>query len=134
MTSSDNILDQIDSAVRDSAVSEDAMRSQPGTARTEADREWQGFTLGGLVPVMDETTILVIVEASEAFARLGELRDALAAWGEAVRPRLEEVGHSLAKIGETARQAAGNGCGHQPAPRRDRPAWQSPYGPAARRR
>lgn len=132
MTSSDNILDQIDSALCDLTVSGDAMRSQPDAARTqdEGDGDWHGFTMGGLV--VGEATI--VVDASEAFIHLDALREALAAWGEAIRPRLEEVGRALDQVGETARAATDSGCGHQPAPRRDRPAWQSPYGPAVRRR
>lgn len=131
MTSSDHILDQIDSALRDLTVSGDAMRSQPGASRAEAgEAEWQGFATGGLV--IDEVTI--VVDASEAFIRLGQLRETLAAWGEAVRPRLQEIARTFDQIGETARETAADDCSHKPAPRRDRPAWQTPYGPAQRRR
>jgi hypothetical protein len=105
MTSSDSILNQIDSALRDLTVSGDAMRSLPA-AHTEAG-EWE---------------------------RQGYAREGLAAWAEAVRPRLEEVGDSLKQLSETARQAAADRCSNQPTPRCDRPAWQSSYRPARRRR
>lgn len=132
MTSSDHILDQIDSAVEDWTISEDAMRSRPGTASTQdgGEWEWQGFAMGGLVVV----EVTVIVDASEAFVRLSQLRDNLAAWAEAIRPRLEEVGRAFDQVGETARAATHGDCSHKPAPRHDRPAWQTPYGPAQRRR
>lgn len=130
MTSSDSILDQIDSALGDRTVSGDAMRSLPAAHPEASGREWPEFTAGGLV--MGEATIGV--DASEAFIRLAALREALAAWGEAVRPRLEKIARTFDQIGETARATAVDDCSNKPAPRRDRPAWQTPYGPAQRRR
>ncbi len=116
----DDVLGQIDAALDDWDVSGDAMRWAPDAA--------------GEAPEPPPLTVDT-VGFDEAFACLRDMRESLARWAEAARPQLEEVGRSLAKVGESAQQAAACDvhCGPPPPPR-DRPAWQSPYGPARRRR
>lgn len=54
---------------------------------------------------------------------LEQLLAAIRARLEAIRPAVEAAGRHLAAVGEQLRAAGVTG------PRRDRPAWQSPYGP-----
>lgn len=54
---------------------------------------------------------------------LEQLLDAIRAHLEAVRPAVEAAARNLAALAEQLRAAGVTG------PRRDRPAWQSPYGP-----
>lgn len=118
----DDILGQIGAALDDWDVSGDAMRWAPDAA--------------GEPPEPPPLTVAITVDTvriGEAFDRLHDVREGLARWAEAARPQLAEVGRSLAKMGEAAqRQTCDVHCG--PPPPRDRPAWQSPYGPARRRR
>ncbi|MCX4232066.1 hypothetical protein [Streptomyces ortus] len=160
MTSADDILAQIDHAVEDWAVSEDAMRSQP---------EPEPFHFGGATPTLyiaDEvgewqqvegvTSIEVCVElpvidpeVTASWARLVDrIREAelervrrtqaaLVAFMQAVKdtlaPVVEQAGRDPGEAFRHLPEAEGcNQC--TPPPRRDRPAWQSPYGPARRRR
>lgn len=123
MSTADGILDQIDSTLGDYAVSGDAMRWAPDAA-------------GGRPEALPRTVVITIdtTRINEAFAYFREIREHLHTWAEAARPQLEEAGRSLAKVGETAQQAAACDVHCKPARPRDRPAWQSPYGPARRRR
>lgn len=123
MSTADHILDQIDTALDDWDVSGDAMRWAP-----DAPAELPEPLPRTVVITIDTTRI------DEAFAYFREMREHLHAWAEAARPQLEEAGRSLAKVGETAQQAAACDVHCKPPRPRDRPAWQSPYGPARRRR
>ena len=139
MTGSDDILAQIDNAVEDWTVSVDAVRSRPGYEPSppklsirRGDGEWQ--ELEGVASVdfgPEERVVFITVDVTEAVNQIRNLRERLQVWAEAVQPQMEEIGRALDAVGKQAREAA-DGC--TPAPRRDRPAWQSPYGPARRRR
>ena len=50
---------------------------------------------------------------------------------QAAQPRVEEAGRAIAEYAKAVEQAAPP---QPPGRRHDRPAWQSPYGPAQRRR
>jgi hypothetical protein len=150
-----DILSQIDSALGDHTISGDAMRSRPGPAPA---REMAGAI--PTVQIMDETgewqeipgvaSIEIQVEipaVPDGFAESwAELRDhlehmeaervrraqeAVAAFGrymQAMRPALERAARRVAEAVAAMQQ--------QPPVlpvRRDRPAWQSPYGPSRRR-
>ncbi|MFI1485715.1 hypothetical protein [Streptomyces sp. NPDC020747] len=142
MTSSEDILAQIDNAVEDWTVSVDAVRSRPGyeprppkLSIRRGDGEWQeleGVASVGFGP--EERVVVITVDATEAVNQIRRFRERLQAWGEAAQPQLEEIGRALDALGKQAREAA-DGCVDCPPPRRrDRPAWQSPYGPARPRR
>jgi hypothetical protein len=124
VTTADDILNHIDDALDDWTVSGDAMRYAPDAA--------------GEPPEPPRLNVVIAIDTAridEAFARIHAMWEGLKAWTEAVRPRLEEAGRSLADMGEVAQQAAAACDVHCKPPRpRDRPAWQSPYGPARRRR
>lgn len=163
MSTADHILDQIDNALHDYDVSDDAMRSRP---------EPEPVAFGGFTPtvqIMDEagewqdlgvasaeihiTTAPELEEFAQRWAdfverlqarRREEARQARAAfeafgraYAQAMKPAMEAVAQGFAEIQKAMQhvpEAVGcNDCG-QPAPPRDRPAWQSPYGPARRRR
>ncbi|MFF5495747.1 hypothetical protein [Streptomyces aquilus] len=65
-----------------------------------------------------------------------QLGAALRAWVEAVAPAVRAAAQALAQVAEAARSAQQSEyvlAPPRPA-RRDRPAWQSPYGPARPRR
>lgn len=69
-------------------------------------------------------------DAEQLRAALDQLRaavrahlDAIRAHLEAVRPAIEAAARNLAQLADQLRAAGVTG------PRRDRPAWQSPYGP-----
>lgn len=156
MSTADHILDQIDNALTDYAVSDDAMRSRP---------EPELISFGGFTPtvqIMDEvgawqdlgvTSVEICITtppALEEFAqqwagfidgmtrqRLEHARRAqevlevfTQALTEAMKPAAEAAAQAM-----TAFQEAVQACpATPPGRRRDRPAWQSPYGPARRRR
>ncbi|MEV8318001.1 hypothetical protein AB0Q95_27905 [Streptomyces sp. NPDC059900] len=65
----------------------------------------------------------------EAVEQLGT---ALRAWVEAITPAVRAAAQALAKAAEAARNACPDDYALAPPPHRprDRPAWQSPHGPA----
>lgn len=161
MSTADHILDQIDHALHDWSVSDDAMRSQP-----VVEPQPKPFAFGGFTPtvqIMDEvgewqevgvTSVEIHIEPptiDPAFHRSWEefrehlvraeaervrlARAAIEAFGrayaEVVKPAVEAAARSLAEFAEAVQHV------DPPLPpgrRRDRPAWQSPYGPPRRRR
>lgn len=182
MSTADHILDQIDNALHDWSVSDDAMRSRPEPAVLPEPR-----TLPGRVPVVDmhsrpeagticldgfRATVMAMDEAgewqdlggarsvdfhieppqidpdfqrawremqeyiarvqAERVRRAQEALEAFArAYTQAIRPAMEAAAKGLAEIQKAAQHV------NPPLPpgrRHDRPAWQSPYGPARRRR
>jgi hypothetical protein len=154
VTTADDILNHIDDALDDWTVSGDAMRSRPGgSSRQEL------FVFGGFVPTVeimddagewqqvdgvvsvdfggddqvwvDEAFTHITVNTTAIMEQFASLRQSLAAFAEAAQPRIEEVGQALAKVAQHASTCDDHG---QTARPRDRPAWQSPYGPARRRR
>lgn len=149
----DNILDQIDSCLGDYAVSDDAMRSAPDLPPLPAVRPRANGAVVLVQRLIDrhglsaeEARAAVLaaeygldtdharLAAAEAQAALEEITTQLRA---AFEPMLQRVADQFRQIKEAFQrlpEAAGcDDCG-TPARRRDRPAWQSPYGPARRRR
>jgi hypothetical protein len=175
VSTADHILDQIDHALHDWTVSDDAMRSTPEPPplpgrvpvvdmRSQPEAGAIGFD--GACPsvlIMDEvgawqelgvTSIDFHIElpafdpefqrswqefrehlARAEAERVRQARAAIEAFGrayaEAVKPAVEAAARSLAEFTEAARQLDPP---LSPGRRRDRPAWQSPYGPPRRRR
>lgn len=129
----DDILDQIDSALGGYDLGPDAMRWTPEPA--EADRPGiRGFT--PTMEIIDEAgewqqaTVVVTIDTTAITEQFEQLRRTLQAFGEAARARMEEIGRAF----EAMKQAGVCDDHGKPLPRRDRPAWQSPYGPPQRRR
>jgi hypothetical protein len=156
VSTADHVLDQIDSALHDWSVSDDAMRSRP---------EPEPISFGGFTPtvqIMDEagewqdlgvTTVEIHITEPPEFAdfarqwadfidrmhrqrveHVRRVEEAFEAFGQAlahsVQPAAEQAAHSF----EVLQQTMERDPQRAPKPRRDRPAWQTPYGPARRRR
>ena len=116
MSTADQIIDHIDHALGDYDVSYDAMRWSPEVPPQ--------------VPGVDRAIVVVSIDTTAITAQFEQLRTALQALGEVAQARLEEVGRTF-----EAMKKAGVCDDHgKPLPPRDRPAWQSPYGPPRRRR
>lgn len=157
----DNILDQIDSALEDWTVSDDAMRSRPAPepskpqlwiapVGTPLDGDgWQ--PLGGIrdiglrigPPTIDPEFVRQWAEFQERIIRVRveqarQVQTAFEVIAEWVRQRLIPAAQQAARDAERAMEAcekAGICDDHgRPLPPRDRPAWQSRYGPAHQRR
>lgn len=153
-----DVLDQIDSTLGDWDVSGDAMRWAPDAAGELPQPHVQmSFGVGPreilirrLVEQHDLTRLtarhavlaaergsdseranLVRAEARAVAVELGErIRIAMRPMAEAAIAALKQISESIKQL-----QQAGICDVHgKPAPRCDRPAWQSPYGPARRRR
>ncbi|MFF1709275.1 hypothetical protein [Streptomyces sp. NPDC058268] len=168
MTRTDDILNQIDTALEDGTVSYDAMRSRPAPvpAAASGPRLWiapvgtaedgDGWEEIGHVTDIEftidpaaTTSVAPTVtwsDIQEYFARIQAERirraqvivDAFVqAMSAAIAPAAARACRDLAETAEAFQhlpEAAGcNDCG-KPIPPRDRPAWQSPYGPPQRRR
>lgn len=144
----DDVLDQIDTALGDWDVSGDAMRCAPAPevrvpklSIRRGDGEWQelpGVTRVEMTfsddPGGSVAFCTVTVDTSAVMEQLGRLRSAFDAYAEAVQPRIAEAARAI-KQGFQVMQQAGLCDDHgKPVRSRDRPAWQSPYGPARRRR
>ncbi|MCX4697025.1 hypothetical protein [Streptomyces sp. NBC_01373] len=156
MSTADNILDQIDTALHDDAIGPDAMRCTPEPAGprgktimaiTGADGEWQ--EINGVVTVdfhIDPPPIdpefdrawqelhdhLARVEA-ERVRRAAALLEGLVHAFQQMAPAIEAANLGLTGLAEAV-QDDQPARPDQPLPRRDRPAWQTPYGPPRRRR
>lgn len=154
----DDILDQINEALGDSTVGPDAMRSQAAIKPVSAEPQiwiapvgtpagaegWQ--PLGHISDVdfemhIDQSTIdpgqvyaTITIDATAVFDQIARLQRGLQAYAEAVTPRLAEVGRAMRQAFEQMQQAGVCDDHGRPLPPRDRPAWQSPYGPPQRRR
>lgn len=158
MTSADRILDQIDGALADWTVSGDAMRCTPAPEpRTPQvsimmpDGEWQdiqGVISARFDMEIDQSTIDTSTIQTEAMVDWEEFRQSIVRirveqarraqeFLDALKQAFLQLAPAAARAAEAFRhlpEAAGcNDCG-KPARPRDRPAWQSPYGPARRRR
>jgi hypothetical protein len=163
VTSTDDILTQIDSALTDATIGPDAMRSQPGAGRESAlarlgtvpvvqmrdeTGEWQ--ELGGVTsidiqlapPVVDPEFAPAWQDMQEYIARIQAERIQLVTSAfEAMRRAFQQLAPAVQQAVSQTREALQNlpeaaGCDDcgKPARPRDRPAWQSPYGPPQRRR
>lgn len=160
---SEDILAQIDSTLDDWTVSDDAMRSRPTTERETVgphlwiapigtgprDDGWQEVGHLGSIdfhiepPRIDpefqerwqELQDYLVRAAAERARRAQQVMEAFiqpfTESLEAVRPRVEEAGQAIAKYTEIIEEMTPP---LPPGRRRDRPAWQSPYGPPQRRR
>jgi acyl-CoA reductase-like NAD-dependent aldehyde dehydrogenase len=73
------------------------------------------------------------VDPEQVRAAVEQVRAALRAWAEAVAPSVRALVAEFARLAEHLREAGVVDDQGRPA-RRDRPAWQSPYGPPPRRR
>ncbi|MFI9598889.1 hypothetical protein ACIHCX_03240 [Streptomyces sp. NPDC052043] len=154
---SDDILTQIDQALDDWTVSDDAMRSRPAVD-VPAERgpetsvqimdeagEWQEIPGIGSVEIqMDEPPIPD--DFAEKWARLSKriaraeaerarhVRAVLEAFREAVKPVAEEAGRTLAELAARTARAAEHARADDYALAPPRPARLAiPYGPARRR-
>lgn len=108
MSTADQILTQIDSALGDYNIGPDAMRVAPD-----------------LPPAPVPRRIIVRTDTAAALARIRQLRDTMDDFAAAVTPAVQAAGRSLAHFAEAMRQ---------PVRPTGRPAWQTPYGPPQRRR
>ncbi|MFF2383711.1 hypothetical protein [Streptomyces sp. NPDC058108] len=176
MTSTDDVLAQIDSAMEDWTISGDAMRSRPeavdqpefrgctpsmqigdevqawiAPAGTDpGDDGWQPLgVIGGLDLTIGEFTIdpeavapqvptVNWDEVREHLLRIqAERARRMQQMFEAIRQAFGQLAAPLAQAAEAFQHLPEaedcDDCGKPPRPR-DRPAWQSTYGPAYRRR
>jgi len=155
----DDVLNQIDTALHDYDIGPDAMRSTPDPPPPVTRPRANGSTAlarrlterHGLTPEQARTAVLEAEQgrdteharlaALEARAALEEIhahfRAGFQAFAERVTQQFRQVADQFARMKEALAhlpEAEGcNDCGKPPRPR-DRPAWQSPYGPPQRRR
>jgi hypothetical protein len=102
------------------------IEGQQLTVEIEQDGEW--------VPVSGIASIEIAAAPDALAERLAEVQTTLRRFVEALAPVARAYGEQLAQLG-AALQRAGLLDEHaKPVRRRDRPAWQSPYGPPQRRR
>lgn len=73
------------------------------------------------------------VDPEQVRAAVEQMRTALRAWVEAVAPGVRALAEEFARLAEQLREAGVVDNQGRPV-RRNRPAWQSPYGPPPRRR
>ncbi|MFD5231001.1 hypothetical protein ACFWJ5_21175 [Streptomyces qaidamensis] len=73
------------------------------------------------------------VDPEQVRAAIEQMRAAFRTWAEAVVPAVRALVAEFARLAEQLREAGVVDDQGRPAPR-DRPAWQSPYGPPPRRR
>lgn len=129
VSTADQIIDQIDAALHDRSVSGDAMRWTPDLPSEPRGKstlsvmgeggEWQ--------PVEGVISIVIHADTTAVQQRLREVQDSLRRMAEAVQPAAENAAKAMAAFA----------CALQARPHTGeqvRPAWQSPYGPAQRRR
>lgn len=114
----DDVLDQIDSCLGDYQLSPDAMRWSP--EEPPPTPPGVGF----------ERTAVVTIDTTAVTEQFEQLRRNLQAFGEAAQARFEEIGRAF----EAMKQAGVCDDHGRRLPPRDRPAWQSRYGPAHQRR
>lgn len=150
----DDVLTQIDAALDDWSVSGDAMRSSPAATPQPARLAPDGRAAGREILIQrlvdrhgfTRPIALEVVSAMEAgrdtpHAELvraeanAVMRETMGRLREALRPMFESWAEAMRRLAESVKVATVDcdSCG-TPARRHDRPAWQSPYGPARRRR
>ncbi|WP_031104303.1 hypothetical protein [Streptomyces sp. NRRL S-146] len=160
----DDIHDQVDNADRDWTVSGDAMRWAPpkppvppvpvvpftGRAAAHAMLVLRLVDNHGLTPPAAEAAVraahtgeptehseLVAAEARAAAAEMGQqLTQTVVHLFQAMQPALQAAAAAARKFAEALQQASKDDYELAPPPIRpkDRPAWQSPYGPPPTRR
>ncbi len=151
MSTADDVLDQIDTTLGDQAVSDDAMRWAPDLP--EKPRPVRGFSprdilirrlvdRHGLTRMTARHAVIAVEEGrtsdrtelvqAEACAVMAEtmqqIREAFRPMAESMIEAFKQLVQAFERLGVTAE------AGSAPGRRRDRPAWQSPYGPPRRRR
>ncbi|NUS89382.1 MAG: hypothetical protein HOY75_43455 [Streptomyces sp.] len=159
----EDVLNQINNTLEDWDVSDDAMRSRPApeppvargytptVAIMDEAGEWQQIGVTSIEiqverPATDPEFERNWEQVREYFARLQAERIRQAeivvqafthAVNTVIKPAIQQASRDLAQAREAFRhlpEAIGcNDCSKPPRPR-DRPAWQSPYGPPQRRR
>lgn len=149
----DDVLDQIDACLGDYDISDDAMRYAPDIPKQPIIRpRANGSTVliqrltdrHGLSRQEAAAAVLAAergqdneharLAATEAQAVMGEIS---AQFRAAFQPMVQHMTEQFAKINEAFRQVAeavNSEIPGKPPRLRTRPAWQSPYGPAQRRR
>ena len=149
MSTADHVLDQIDHTLGDYDVSYDAMRCAPDLPPPPAVRpriNGRNVIVQRLIDRhglnADEAHAALLaaergqdseqarLAAAEAQAALNEVAAQIRA---AVQPMIQRVADQFRQIKEVLQQLP-EVVDYKPAPRRDRPAWQTPYGPPSRRR
>ncbi|MFF9269118.1 hypothetical protein [Streptomyces rochei] len=162
MSSSDEILEQIDAAVHDWTVSGDAMRCRPApepdpvpavpvvpdTGRAAAravlvsrlvDRGLEPAVAAAAVRAAEtgqatEHLELLSAEARAAAAEAGQrVGQVVAAFVRALQPVVQAAAAVMRQLDDALRTAGHTASSGKPDCR-DRPAWQSPYGPPPRRK
>jgi hypothetical protein len=74
-------------------------------------------------------------EQREALLRnVAEVYAAFNRFARALRPQIEAAARTFAELGQQLQAAGLIDADGNPTQPRDRPAWQTPYGPATRRR
>lgn len=155
----DDVLTQIDNALHDYDIGPDAMRSAPDLPPppvTPPRANGRNALIQRLIDRhgLDADTARAAVldaerghdteharlAAREARAAMDEIhthfRAGFRALAERVTEQVRHVSEQFAQLKEAIQQLPEPACtAHgKPVRRRDRPAWQSPYGPAPRRR
>ncbi|MFJ6729421.1 hypothetical protein ACIQPQ_31415 [Streptomyces sp. NPDC091281] len=163
MTSTSHILEQIDGALEDWTVSEDAMRSQPPREEGSSGIPFQGFTPALYIEdeagewqevgrVSSSALHFEPPEIDPEFARTwarfresvhqaqiararqaSELFEVIAETLRRMAPAVEEDVRAVDAVMQAAQKAGLCDDRGKPLRPRDRPAWQSPYGPPRRR-
>lgn len=149
----DDIIDQIDTCLTDYEISDDAMRCAPDMPRPPAIRPRANGSIvlvrrlierHGLTETEARAAVLAAERGQDAeHARLAAVEasaviaEVSAQFRAAFEPMIRRVADQMRQIKEAFQhlpEAVGCGDCGKPARRRDRPAWQSPYGPPRRRR
>lgn len=152
MTTADSILDQIDSTLGDYSLSDDAMRCAPDLPSRPAVRLTVGVDareilirrlvdLHGLTRLTARHAVLATERGdsseradlvrAEAHAVAAEMAQRIRVAFQPMIEALRQLGESIKQLQQQVPELAEAA---RPARPRDRPAWQSPYGPARRRR
>ncbi|MBD9721933.1 hypothetical protein PV755_09335 [Streptomyces caniscabiei] len=156
MSTADHVLDQINSALNDYTVSDDAMRSQPeppaapkrgpdcdlqimdeagewhnvpGVTTVEIQIEYSDTEFQNSIQALRENLARIQVERARQVQEMAQMF--ARAYVQAMKPAMEAAAAAFAEVQKAVQHA------NPPLPpgrRHDRPAWQSPYGPPQRRR
>ncbi|MCW7941640.1 hypothetical protein AAW14_06235 [Streptomyces hygroscopicus] len=144
----DAILDQIDTALHDYSISGDAMRSAPDQETVAGPRGGRDILVRRLVErhglepedarhaviaaEQDHTSEHAALVQAEARAVMDETMQRIR---DAFRPMAESMAETFKQLAQAfERMRASAAPVPAPGRRTDRPAWQSPYGPAGKKR
>lgn len=142
MPSSEETLTEIDAAIHERTAGRDALRHS-GRAAVLAERLVdRGLTEDEAAAAIraaengQPTTHLELLSAearAAAAEAVQQTSEIMRAFARAMQPIAQAAAATLRQLDEALR-AAGYTPGGKPGRRRDRPAWQSPYGPPPRRK